>query len=187
MVQLPEAGIAVNGVTALVFASGAIGKMCSWRTLEGVVANYRLLPGLLTKPTAYLLPPLELIIGASLLAQSSGAELAAAAMLLVFAAAIGINLRRGRVHIDCGCFQKTLKQTLRWRLVVRNVGMAALLSGLAFSTPVSAPPDMLTVANGLLGALALFIVWQILNTLWSVVPVLTSSHGLRNTLIKESK
>ena len=41
---------------------------------------------------------------------------------------MGINLRRGRRHIDCGCFQSALKQTLSWTLVMRNVVLALLMA-----------------------------------------------------------
>ncbi|WP_328799163.1 MauE/DoxX family redox-associated membrane protein, partial [Sandarakinorhabdus rubra] len=59
------------------------------------------------------------------------APLAAIALLLTFAAAMAINIGRGRRHIDCGCGHAGLRQQLGWGKVLRNVGLAlALLPGL---------------------------------------------------------
>ena len=51
---------------------------------------------------------------------SPGLALVAMALLALFAAAMAINIRRGRDHIDCGCGQSFLRQTLSWMLVARN-------------------------------------------------------------------
>jgi hypothetical protein len=95
-------------------------------------------------------------------------ELGAAALLLLFALAMGINLRRGRRHIDCGCFQSALEQTLSWTLVMRNA-VLALLMGLALLSN-DAPHDLLTLMNGYLAGAVLFIILQALGILWSISP-----------------
>src|ERR1700737_1877413 len=128
----PEVTIAIRTLVALVYLAAAFGKMRYWPVFQGVISNYRLLPDFLVAPVAYVLPPVEALLGATLLLGLAfpWPEVGAAALLLLFAVAMGINLRRGRRHIDCGCFQSALKQTLSWTLVVRNVVMALLL-GLA--------------------------------------------------------
>ena len=45
-------------------------------------------------------------------------------LLAVFAAAMALNIARGRVNIDCGCFRSTLRQSLSWWLVLRNAILA---------------------------------------------------------------
>jgi hypothetical protein len=61
---------------------------------------------------------------------------AAAAQLVVFAAAIAINLRRGRTSIDCGCFGSRLREGISAWLVARNLALALLaLSMLLPATP----------------------------------------------------
>jgi len=114
---------------------------------QGVVANYRLLPDAMVAPAAHLIPPVELLLGATLLLGLAfpGPELGAAALLLLFALAMGINLRRGRRHIDCGCFQSALKQTLSWTLVMRNVVLASLV-GVALSSN-DVPDDLLAAID----------------------------------------
>lgn len=173
-----EAQIAVRTLIALVYLTAAIGKMRHWEVFQGVVANYRLLPDVLVAPFAYCLPPFEALLGAALLFGwlSPWAELAAAALLLVFAAAMGINLKRGRQHIDCGCFQSVLKQRLSWTLVVRN-GVLALLLGFALLT-TRGVADLRMTMDGLLAGGVLFVILQSLNILWGIVPAWRRPHGL---------
>ena len=173
-----EVRIAVSTLIALVYLAAAIGKMRHWAVFQGVVANYRLLPEVLVAPFAYCLPPFEALLGAALLFGfiSPWAELAAAALLLVFAAAMGINLKRGRRHIDCGCFQSALKQSLSWTLVVRN-GVLALLLGTTLVTTRPAA-DLRMTTDGLLAGGVLFVILQSLNILWGIVPAWRRPHGV---------
>jgi hypothetical protein len=163
-----ETVIAIRIAVALVFLLAAIGKLRHIAVFHGVVSNYRVLPGVLVRPAAYGLPAAEAIIGAVLLAglYTPWAELAAAALLAVFAAAMAVNLLRGRRHIDCGCFQGTLQQRLRWRLVARNCGLAMLIA----ASPAPGAADRWTQFNGLMGGIALFLVMQALNALWAIGP-----------------
>lgn len=166
----PDVVIAIRTLIALIFLSAAIGKMRNWSIFRGVVANYRLLPQVLVGAVTYALPPVEAVIGAILPTGlfAPWADAAAAVLLGAFAVAMGINLLRGRRHIDCGCFQSALKQTLRWTLVSRNALLALLLA--AADAAPSGRPDGWTVANGLLAGGALFVVLQSLNALWAVIP-----------------
>jgi uncharacterized membrane protein YphA (DoxX/SURF4 family) len=162
--------LAIRTLVSLVFLTGAYGKLRHGVPFQGVVANYRLLPDAMVAPTAYLIPPVELLLGATLLLGLAfpWPDLGAAALLLLFALAMGINLRRGRRHIDCGCFQSALKQTLSWTLVMRNV-VLALLMGVALLSN-DAPHDPLALMNGYLAGAVLFIILQALGILWSISP-----------------
>jgi uncharacterized membrane protein YphA (DoxX/SURF4 family) len=170
--------LATRTLISLVFLTAAYGKLRHGAPFQGVVANYRLLPDAMVAPAAYLIPPFELLLGATLLLGLAypWSELGAAGMLLLFALAMGINLRRGRRHIDCGCFQSALKQTLSWTLVMRNV-VLALLMGVALLSN-EAPDDLLTLVNGYLTGGALFVILHALNTLWSISPARRrTAHG----------
>jgi len=173
-----EVQIAVRTLIALTYLVAAIGKMRHWAVFQGVVANYRLLPDVLVAPFAYCLPPFEMLLGAALLfgLLSPWTELAAAALLLVFAAAMAINLKRGRRHIDCGCFQSALRQSLSLSLVVRN-GLLALLLGTALLNTREAA-DLRMTMNGLLAGCVLFVILQSLNILWGIVPAWRRPHSL---------
>jgi hypothetical protein len=156
---------AVRIGAALMFFTAAFGKMRSWRTFEGVVANYRLLPGAASRGVAWVLPPAEVLLAVALLCGAPGSEVAAGALLSVFGAAMAINLWRGRTHIDCGCFDSTLKQPLRWALVLRNAVLVVLLVAAARMREAASDWDFATLILGVLGGAAFFIVVQCANVL----------------------
>jgi uncharacterized membrane protein YphA (DoxX/SURF4 family) len=162
--------LAIRVLVSLVFLTAAYGKLRNGMPFQGVVANYRLLPDAMVTPAAYLIPPVELLLGATLLLGVAfpWPELGAAALLLLFALAMGINLRRGRRHIDCGCFQSALKQSLSWTLVMRNVVLASLMGAALLSN--DAPHDRLALVNGYLAGAVLFMILQALGILWSISP-----------------
>jgi uncharacterized membrane protein YphA (DoxX/SURF4 family) len=162
--------LAIRMLVSLVFLTAAYGKLRHGTPFQGVVANYRLLPDAMVVPAAYLIPPIELLLGATLLLGVAfpWPELGAATLLLLFALAMAINLRRGRRHIDCGCFQSALKQTLSWTLVMRNVVLALLMGAALLSN--AAPRDLLALVNGYLAGAVLFIILQALGILWSISP-----------------
>jgi uncharacterized membrane protein YphA (DoxX/SURF4 family) len=162
--------LAIRVLVSLVFLSAAYGKLRHGIAFQGVVANYRLLPDAMVAPAAYSIPPVELLLGATLLLGVAfpWPEFGAGALLLLFALAMGINLRRGRRHIDCGCFQSALKQTLSWTLVMRNAVLALLLGVALLSNET--PHDLTTLINGCLAGAVLFIILQALGILWSIAP-----------------
>ncbi len=139
--QLLQIGsIAVSVLVALLFLVAGIDKLRHRALLPGVIANYRLLPDALVAAAALLLPPAELAVAAGLLiAPLLGlaplGAIAAIALLLIFAAAMAINIGRGRRNIDCGCGHAGLRQQLGWGQVLRNVALAA---GLAIGLVVPA-------------------------------------------------
>ena len=164
-----EIALAIRVLLSLVFLTAAVGKIRHRLAFQGVVANYRLVPEFAVPAFALLLPLAEAAVaGALLFVPPYWPELAAAVLLMTFAAAMAINLRRGRRHIDCGCFQSALKQTLRWTLVARNAGLALLLA-----LPAAVPEVALSesgVAEALFTGTLLFVLLQTMNILWSVVP-----------------
>jgi hypothetical protein len=144
----------------LVFAGAAATKMAAWAELPGVVSNYRLLPGSLVASASWALPPVELALALAVLAGPLRAAAGAGMLLLLaaFAAAIGINVARGRTDIDCGCFGSALKQTLSWWLVLRNalLMLPAVACMLPAGTRALAGADGVTIAAG---AVSLFLAY----------------------------
>ncbi len=134
--------------------------------------NYRLLPTGLARPVAYLIPPVELLIGAALLAASGWwlPPAGAALLLLLFAAAMGVNLGRGRVEIDCGCFVGLLRQRLSWTLVARNLLLAAALLAVAGAAGTGRAMGWLDVVTIAAGAGALLLIWAISGRLFGTAP-----------------
>jgi hypothetical protein len=164
-----EIALAIRVLLALVLLTAALGKIRHRLAFQGVVANYRLMPEIAVPAFALLLPLVEAAVaGALLSAPPSWPEVTAAILLMLFAAAMAINIWRGRRHIDCGCFQSALKQTLSWTLVARNAGLALLLAVPA-AVPEGALPES-GAAEALLIGTVLFVLLQSMNILWSVVP-----------------
>lgn len=159
---LQIAGFAASVVIGLIFLVAGIDKLRHRALLPGVIANYRLLPAVLVNPAALLLPPGELLIAAGLLIASRPATVAAMALLLVFAAAMAINIQRGRRHIDCGCGHTGLKQTLTWNLVIRNLLLALALTPQLIGGAELATTD---IAIGALAGLAAFLLMQMFHTI----------------------
>ena len=165
---LVTAAVAGRICVGLVFVAAGGHKAQHWRVFSGVVANYRLLPRIAVAPVAALLPPVELALGLLLLSAQIRplGEVAAIGLLALFAAAMAINLRRGRVDIDCGCGQSVLRQTLRWALVWRNAGLALLLLP---SLLEAGSASMSMLLTGTAVGLALFLLYLLLNA-FSALP-----------------
>jgi hypothetical protein len=166
----PAAIWAARLALAAVFALAAVTKLRALDEFIGVVHNYRVLPDVLVRPVAYGLPPLETAIVLGLLIEPARllAASGAAALLVVFTLAMAVNLMRGRVEIDCGCFASALKQRISWSLVARNLVLIGLAL-LVLRTPLPARPltwlDLVTVGTAALGALLLYVAFTQLRSL----------------------
>lgn len=170
---LIEIGLAGAIGTGIVFVEAGLAKLRHRDVFPGVVANYRLLPEALVAPAAALLPPVELGLGLGLIVSvlTGGGPLhwfalPAAALFVAFAAAMAINIRRGRSQIDCGCGRSHLRQPLGWGLVGRNLVLAALVAihGIA-------PPHEFVAGNIALACaagLCLFVFFLLFNALTSL-------------------
>lgn len=151
----------------LIFLLAGVQKARQWKLLSGVIANYRLLPGWAVAPATVLLPPAEMLLSVCLLSARlrTWPELAAMALLLLFAAAMAINVRRGRTHIDCGCGQDFLAQQLNWSLVARNLVLAALLLPSLVESPRVPMAAALTGAAAGLGYFLLYLLFNLFSAL----------------------
>ncbi len=112
---------------ALLFATAAWQKLRAPAVFREQLRDYRLLPAGALGPVSALIVIAELGIATALSwpAGATGAAFAAAALLCVYAAAIGINLARGRREIDCGCGGPASGAPISGGLVLRNLALAA--------------------------------------------------------------
>lgn len=118
--------LTVAGALAALFAGSTIHKCLALAEWPGVIRNYRLVPGALVPIAAGVLLCAGALTAAALLwhpAREFGA-CAAAVQLTLFGAALWVNIRRGRTHIDCGCFSSRLRQPISSWMVVRNALLA---------------------------------------------------------------
>lgn len=149
----PALELALRGSVALLFLVAAVHKIRGFAGFQATLADYRLLPRALVAPAAVGLVALELALVAALvlpgLREVGG--IGAAALLLLYAVAMAINLARGRRHIDCGCLGPAARQSLAEWLVLRNALVAAAALGCLL--PVGARPlvcvDAVTVAGAI--------------------------------------
>ena len=157
---------------ACLFLAAAVGKARAWMEFQGVLWNYRLLPWPLVRPAALGLVALEFATGLGLLGAGHAnwpPELAAA-LLAIFAVAMTTNLVRGRVEIDCGCFQATLRQTLSWKLVLRNIGLICVAVLLALPQARLDGAGVAAWGQGMAAGLAFFTLYAAMNILWAAGP-----------------
>jgi hypothetical protein len=157
---------AVQIVIGLIFAQAALGKIRHWHEFKGMLDAYRLLPSRAVPGVAVGLVPFELITGLALIAAWNAPlfSIAAAGLFALFAAAMAVNIARGRTSIDCGCFQ-SIRQPLEWRLVVRNLVCA--LAVLASSAGISVDGAE-RWAYAWPAAVALFVIYLALNAVWAL-------------------
>ena len=147
----------------MVFVHAGASKLPYRKLMPGIVANYRLLPEPLVAPVANALPVVELALGLALLAGGQRFAVLPAVMLLwVFAAAMAINIRRGRSYIDCGCGQSHLRQVLSWQLVSRNLVLSAI--ALPSLLPAAAP-SALERAIAIAAGACLFLITLLFNAI----------------------
>lgn len=146
----PVLHLLLRGALALLLATAAVAKLRQPRDFHGILLAYRLLPPRLVPGVARLLPWAEAVLAAGLLAGLIGAWLGAALLLLGYAAAMTINLGRGRREIDCGC--GGAPQPLSWWLVGRNGLLAAAAAAGGFAPVLQRP---LTVIDAMVTLAAL--------------------------------
>ncbi|MDD5557007.1 MAG: DoxX family membrane protein [bacterium] len=86
------------------FVYASIHKIQDPQAFARIIYGYRILPAELVNAAAIILPGVELVAGALLIAGllSRGATLVIAACLAVFIAALAFNIARG-LEFDCGC------------------------------------------------------------------------------------
>lgn len=136
---------------AVLLANAATHKLRAPARFAKQLTDYQLLPNALVRPVSRVVPVLELAIAFALLvpASRSWAALSAASLLTLYAAAIGINLWRGRRDIDCGCAGPDQAQPLRPILLVRNsvlVGLALLASVMPIVRDLNVFDGFVTIA-----------------------------------------
>jgi hypothetical protein len=168
---LVETGLTGAIGTGIVFVEAGLAKLRHRDLVPGVVANYRLLPESLVVPVATVLPVVELALGLGLVASvfTGGVlrllGLPASALFVVFAAAMAINIRRGRKAIDCGCGRSQLRQPLHWGLVLRNLVLAALVAVHAVPVASGVSVTLADIALALASGAAVFLMFLLFNAL----------------------
>ncbi len=120
---------------ALLLLFSAWHKTTRWPKFLAILADYQVMPQRLLIPAAICIAFLEALLSLawflSAFVQPPALllSLATAGLLCGYAAAIGLNLLRGRSRIDCGCsagFAAPAGAGLSWWQVGRNILLAIL-------------------------------------------------------------
>jgi hypothetical protein len=111
-------------------AGSVLHQVLNWRQWIGIVENHRLLAPALVLPSVVVLLGAEVLSAALLIVPGTcrTGAIGAAALLCLYALAIGINLARGRTNIDCGCFGSHRGEGIAGWMVVRNGSLAIVAS-----------------------------------------------------------
>jgi uncharacterized membrane protein YphA (DoxX/SURF4 family) len=138
---------------ALLLAAAGAHKLRALRQFKDILEAYRVLPSAAARRLAWLVPCLELTAAMALLGEGTrrAAVLAAIGIWLAYAAAIALNLARGRRDLDCGCGAARDRRPIAPWMVWRNLLLAAGLGlcALPWSARRLDPSDFLTLAGGL--------------------------------------
>ena len=118
--------VSAGACLTLVFAQAAVHKVTDFGSFMGFVADYQIVPKSIETAVARAVVAVEMALVVLLIIDATRIIGAMLAMILLsgYAAAIAINLRRGRVQILCGC--GGAPQYLSLLLVARNFVLSAL-------------------------------------------------------------
>jgi len=155
----PVFGMLLLGAFALLFGSASLHKWRNLQRFDEVFAAYGLVPPAL-RPLARGVPLLESAIALGLLGSASRriACTGGALLLLCYAAAMAVNLRRGRRDIACGCGGPDERRPIAPFMVWRN-GLLALALGVTlapWTTRSLQATDWATIAFGIAAAAAVY-------------------------------
>ena len=124
----PALQVICRAALSLLFGSAALHKLRDVQGFRQALEAYDLVPRPWAVPAGAGVVAAEVGIAAGLWLPRVApmAALTGAALLIVYATAIGVNLVRGRRDIDCGCGGPAGGQPISGRLVVRNALLVAV-------------------------------------------------------------
>ena len=167
---------------ATLFVSAAISKARNYSIFRATLLDYQLVPKQLLGFVAALVLTIEFLVVVSVFSGAFapiGMQIAAV-LLLMYGAAIGANLLRGRRDIDCGCTGPAVRQSLTGWLVIRNIALSMIaIVGIAIPLErVMAVSDYVLIAGSLGAGL---VIYAAANQLMVSLPRLDSLDALMET------
>jgi hypothetical protein len=150
----PAIGLLIVAGAALLFARAAAHKLRDLPRFVEIFSAYGMLPPSTARYVAWLVPLLELgtVLGLLFGEYRAYASCLGVLLLLTYACAIGINLRRGRRDLACGCGGPSERRPIAPWMILRNIVLALAIAGTL--APWAVRPltftDAVTVSFGLL-------------------------------------
>jgi uncharacterized membrane protein len=163
----PVVGAIVSGSCGLLFAVAGAHKLRERADFAEILAGYRVLPARLVSAASLLVPTLECLIAIGLLVPSvrERASLVGGVLLAVYAAAMGLNLLRGRRQLSCGCLGPHGGGAISAALVGRNVLVALALAAAGSIRWSGRPASWLDVGTMLAAICAMALLYSAVNGL----------------------
>ena len=157
----PALALMLRFALAGLFVWAAVHKLRDLAGFRVTLNEYGLVPEFLLAPIAALLVGAEALIalGYVIPVWDQAAAAAGTGLFMLYAAAIGINLLRGRSYIDCGCFGPSRNEPISPALVARNLLLAVVSAACLW--PVADRPlvwlDAFTIGGGVLFCGAIYV------------------------------
>ncbi len=163
----PVVVAACSAAAALVLAHSLWPKLRDFAGFWGAVSAYRLVPQAWSRRVALAYAGAEAASVAALVAAPlhPGSALLAASVVAIASGAVGISLLKGRRDIRCGCGSDADSLRLSPGLLVRNLGLLAVLAlaaATAAGLAADAAPRPFAMLDSLAAgfcALALLLLW----------------------------
>ena len=162
----PVAEYILRILLSIIFFRAAFHKSKNRKIFAAELANYQLLPAFLVTPFSILIPFVEWLTAVTLLnIHLNQPPIVATILLLSYGAAMGINLKRGRTQLDCGCtgplFSKeSTKKTISKTLVLRNIILSFLALLCAGSTMEIRSFDWVDISTIIFGSLVMLALYE---------------------------
>lgn len=149
-----------NYCIGCLFLFGCFDKVRAFAMFRATLDDYQLVPPALLSMSAVIVTVLEFGIGVGAFRPTLAplSMFCGAVLLLVYSAAIGVNLSRGRNNIDCGCTGPATRQFISKWLVLRNFGLIAIaITGMVTTNQRTLYViDFVLVGIALIGAMVLY-------------------------------
>jgi Methylamine utilisation protein MauE len=177
----PAVGLLVTFTIALLFGSASVHKLRDLHRFEEIFAAYGVLTSVSRWKLSWIIPVLELAVAVGLLFGGSRlwAATVGAALLVVYAAAIGVNLQRGRRDLACGCGGPNDRSPIAPWMLGRNSVLALLLLGCAWVPWMSRPLVFTDAVTVVLGLATLALVYLCIDQMMSYLQRAARFRGLR--------
>ncbi|HEY6924704.1 MAG TPA: MauE/DoxX family redox-associated membrane protein [Steroidobacteraceae bacterium] len=150
----PAIGLLLSAASALLFASASAHKLRDLKRFDEIFRAYGLLTVVARVGLSWSVPVIELAVAGGMLFDASRPYAATGGimLLLAYAAAITVNLKRGRRDLACGCGGPDERRPIAPWMVWRNILVASCLAATftPWTTRLLTPTDAVTVVFGLL-------------------------------------
>jgi hypothetical protein len=162
----PACALLIVSCAMPLFGAAAAHKLRAIGEFAQTLAQYQLLPAVFigVAGPAFGLMELAICLGLPWPALRPVGAVAGVALLLMYSAAITINLARGRRDLDCGCGGFGRRTPIGSWMVVRNLSLACMLCLLRFpeASRTLESADAVTIAGGAMAASFLYLSCDVL-------------------------